>query len=1703
MSEREIFLAVLDLPDPSAWAVYLDGACGCDPALRARVEALLRSHEAAGSFLGTPAFGPPDPETAPTRAYRPPGSEPGDGPTWTHGEGADDDRADALAFLAPPGRPGSLGRIGHYEVLEVLGRGGFGIVFRAFDEILQRVVAVKVMAPSLAVTSPARKRFIREGQSSAKVRHENVVQVHSVEEQPLPYLVMEFVPGETLQQRLDRIGPLEVAEVLRIGRQIAEGLAAAHATGLIHRDIKPSNILIDDGPHRLVKITDFGLARAADDASLTRSGVVAGTPMYMAPEQAKGESLDHRADLFSLGSVLYVMTTGRPPFRATTTLAVLKRVAEDEPRPIREIIPEVPEWLCRIVEKLHAKDPEQRFQSVREVADVLADCETQLKAHSELRDFTLIPEGEPKPAPPSIERWKWVVAAALACLLLIPIGIVLFKESVRHSSNAPVQKPKYAVLELRLNDTAIRYWVDRHGAMQTGVAVVQLPLEPGEHTVWFSLGDRQFETVAFHLAVGETTELSLEVTPARGQAFLNGKPLGVTTLGSQSPDGWVQLFNGKDLTGWEGLTDLWRIEGDDVTGSTKEPQGVAFNTFLVSKKPYKDFELRFQARIKGEQGNTGLQFRSKLVDGKRFVVNGPQVDLGRGVWSYLYLEGTPGRFLAQAPADVVARTIKPLGFNEFYVRCVGKHLTVKFNGDTTIDGEFPEIPDDGVLALQMHPGSPIEATFRKIEIKELSPPKLPDTAEQVLPALAGAWKGEYTQKVYGGKPAEKKITAVAVNDWIVGQKWLRQRVQMESEGFQSITCYEPNSKTFRDWFFHSRGLIFGPSTGRWDSATRTMTWTNLPEDGVILLMILRFLDADTFTGEILIRDKEGKTVFEMASRMTRTTENLTIDEGTYAGPLPPEMAVLDRLVGDWQYTGVIKDAESPDGLKATWQSASRKILGGRVIAAESTGHPRFKESYSLSTFDSIGKAYGRWLFKADGTVLEYDGGWNEKTQTMKWHWADKDGSQSTALWHLRDADRYDFQLLTKDALGKTTADVQATSVRQREPGWVAKSPTPPDPAVVQALRDAVMAKERSRDAVRLLVDAGRDGKGKLIAAEVELLESRIQLAQVEGQKVAVVGFLKAFVSQRQEERALIQRRVQAGADAADVLNQADARLAEAKARLAKAKSESPEVAPEPVEPGWVQLFNGKDLTGWKPHPLEPGTWQVEDQILLGSNGPGRLYSQGNNYHNFHLRMEVAITAGGSANVCVRADTPRPGLLGDPSGYAVEFGNEQAGGFSFFDLVSRKTVSRESQDTIKPDAWFMLEFIADGNRLITKVNGVSAVAFKDRYGFFEWGHIALQNLNRRTVTRFRRIEIKELPVAGESQALDGIWKVSASETNGNAASRDVGDILEISGINCTMLHQGKEISRGTLRLDLNKSPRTIDANLSDLEGKVVTSLGIYDIDGEQCRICWALPDSPMRPTEFTSREANLLTLRRILPGVSAPPVPGTCLSGSGRDSRIEIPGLKYDGSHPITLEAWVRQPTRWNSISTVISSDCLGIGSSWTPGLRTGSTWTPTHWHLAVKNKSESSADGVALSRRDTLIDPYGIGRWTHVTLVCKEKLVLYLDGQLQTATLPIRNGQQRIDPKQVFDLKFNGLIRGARISKGARYEKDFTPEKRLTPDKDTLALYHFEEGTGDVVQDASGNGYDGKIVDAKWFGVVEPKPKESQPAVAPAPRPKP
>lgn len=262
-------------------------------------------------------------------------------------------------------------KLGHYTVIELLGRGGMGIVFRAFDNALRRHVAIKVLGPSAEATELRRARFAREGEIAASISHENVVTVYAVGAAgEISYLVMEYVDGMSLQDRLEMESGLSVKEIAQLGSQIIEGLAAAHARDLIHRDIKPANILLMRSILR-AKITDFGLARPVADSGLTEAGSMVGTPQYMAPEQVRGEPLDFRSDLFSFGCVLYAMCTGEPPFGADRTQKILRRIIDEQPRPVLEINQRIPVELIRIIDKLLAKNPDDRYQSAKDVGTLL------------------------------------------------------------------------------------------------------------------------------------------------------------------------------------------------------------------------------------------------------------------------------------------------------------------------------------------------------------------------------------------------------------------------------------------------------------------------------------------------------------------------------------------------------------------------------------------------------------------------------------------------------------------------------------------------------------------------------------------------------------------------------------------------------------------------------------------------------------------------------------------------------------------------------------------------------------------------------------------------------------------------------------------------------------------------------------------------------------------------------------------------------------------------------------------------------------------------------------------------------------------------------------------------------------------------------------------------------------------------------------
>ncbi len=343
-------------------------------------------------------------------------------PSAATGAGHDGTLAGATYdFLSPAQGGAELGRLGPYRVLQTLGSGGMGMVFLAEDPLLGRRIALKVIKPELLERGEVRQQFLEEAQSVAALEHDNIITIYHVgEEQGVPYLALPLLRGQSLEERLQgSAGALPLEETLRYGRELAAGLAAAHDRGLIHRDIKPSNVWLEtkesgaaepsheeqepgpgtnaEAPAR-VKILDFGLAQARGGTDAGSPKKLVGTPAYMAPEQARGEALDARADLFSLGCVLYRMATGKAPFKGDGVISTVFNVATARPAPPRELNAELPAPLSELIDRLLAKKPADRPASAHEVVRAIEEIERAL---------------QPKPS-----RLRWLLSAAVLAALV-------------------------------------------------------------------------------------------------------------------------------------------------------------------------------------------------------------------------------------------------------------------------------------------------------------------------------------------------------------------------------------------------------------------------------------------------------------------------------------------------------------------------------------------------------------------------------------------------------------------------------------------------------------------------------------------------------------------------------------------------------------------------------------------------------------------------------------------------------------------------------------------------------------------------------------------------------------------------------------------------------------------------------------------------------------------------------------------------------------------------------------------------------------------------------------------------------------------------------------------------------------------------------------------------------------------------------------
>jgi eukaryotic-like serine/threonine-protein kinase len=334
--------------------------------------------------------------------------------------------------------PSLTGRqLGRFKIEVLLGAGGMGAVYRAFDTALDRSVAVKVLPSHLIGDESRLRRFVQEAKSASSLNHPNIITIHDVgQEDGQHFIAMELVDGETLRDRMTR--RVEVKKIADIGAQIAEGLAVAHAAGIIHRDLKPENVMVSTSG--FVKILDFGLAKLRDrEATLdgetlvknTTPNAVLGTPSYMSPEQASGGAVDQRSDIFAVGCMLYEMVTAQRPFAGKSVVDTLHKIINEEPRPLRELAPNAPPELQRIVRKCLAKEPDARYQSAKDLAIDLREFRRDVE--SDTWSGGVQPAGRLKPAAP---RW-WAIATAIAIAAVAVAAFLLWRKRAEPAQPAP------------------------------------------------------------------------------------------------------------------------------------------------------------------------------------------------------------------------------------------------------------------------------------------------------------------------------------------------------------------------------------------------------------------------------------------------------------------------------------------------------------------------------------------------------------------------------------------------------------------------------------------------------------------------------------------------------------------------------------------------------------------------------------------------------------------------------------------------------------------------------------------------------------------------------------------------------------------------------------------------------------------------------------------------------------------------------------------------------------------------------------------------------------------------------------------------------------------------------------------------------------------------------------------------------------------
>ncbi len=1229
-------------------------------------------------------------------------------PLQTQAESAAAHLDDDIAFLQPSQKPGSIGRLDKYEILAVVGKGGFGVVLKAFDEDLHRVVAIKVMSPHLASNGAARQRFIREARAAAAVTHENVVTIHEVKgEVKIPYLAMQFVSGQTLNEKIDKAGPLSVKEILRIGSQIAEGLAAAHKQGLIHRDIKPANILLENGIER-VKISDFGLARSVDDASVTQSGTVAGTPMYMSPEQANGEQIDHRSDLFSLGSVLYVMATGRPPFRATTTMAVMKRVCEDTPTPVQQVNTDIPDWLGDIFARLHAKKPADRIQTARDVADVLG---------KHLAD---------------VQGGRILVGTSHSTVTLPAAGAAIPGSGAPTSPLAPQVAPKPAAKSSGRGCLVVALIVFLVGALPAGLLALCLvvalywavDLRPGGHGEGRGPGDGDGMPP-------DLVENRLKPKKVQGPDEVPVAPI--------ADGGWVQLFNGKDLAGWDtGTGKNWTVEDGHLVGRFDRDN---WRAFLNNGRRYDNFHLRFEVNLNAEaQSDIYVRADDKRTGGYGLKLS-PKLNIASLIAVNAKVAGKPTKgepYTVRADQWILGEIIAR-----------GSTIQMKLDGKEVSQARVETVRPGGItLAIQA--GTVVR--YKKIEIKELPPaatfvvengildyaevhdidePAFTKWLEQmkkddfrpVTLSIQSTKDGQrYTSVAI--KEAKKRLWEFTRDDHTVGDMWAKGYVAIaqclffDSNGKHHtpvLWVWDPKGSNLGIWHGY-KGIVLEKIEDGRKTKVRPVYRSAFQQGGYVYGVVLGAPTDEIWSESDHQSLQECRAWIEKQKAIGwRPVHLYAYGEG--AKTLFGTILIQDASGPDWDVSWALTPAEYAAAL------STRKAQGFRPHTAvghdDNDGNRRFSVIWIRFEEPGVSHRESGWMQLFNGKDLTG----LKQLPVIGGLWSvDKDG----ILTGKHDPKGATIAMLPSARSDYVNFHVRAELKMQGKSGTAGLT-FRDDPANHQGNLAGVQGSSPSQRQPVLSIHQ-KSGLSSNVKPRTDMLRDWFTVEIVaQGPKVTyrLDGQTQWEVSDALEQPGPLALKV--GTPDCTLLVR---------------KFEVKEL-PAP-EPGWVQLFNGTNLAGWNLGEEPSGVWKVEDGHLVGKGHQGWLMTDRTNFRDFHLRMDAKYV-NGTAQLVLRGKGER-----SSEGYWLNMnndkGNMHTGALSTsVDFKAHTSIVREERT--KPNEWFTLEVIARGKHFQTFVNGEKALDWTDPapQNVTE-GNLRFYLLRKDVELHVKKIEIKELPPA---------------------------------------------------------------------------------------------------------------------------------------------------------------------------------------------------------------------------------------------------------------------------------------------------------------------------------------------------------------------